>query len=133
MGSRYTDEQVAQALAALELNGGNVKATARELNIPRATLQLWRDRVPEPAGTIRRDYAALWADAQVKALNQAITIAEALTEATPENLTALTRLAVAAKDAHLDYTEGRKGSNATVNVDNRRIEVLYVDAGRDRP
>ncbi|MFL5340904.1 MAG: transposase [Gemmataceae bacterium] len=38
---RYTDEEKATALAALAANGGNVDRTARELSIPRKTLERW--------------------------------------------------------------------------------------------
>lgn len=40
---RYSDEFRASALAALEANGGNVERTAKALDIPRKTLELWRD------------------------------------------------------------------------------------------
>ncbi len=37
----YSDEEVATALATLASNGGNVKKTAKQLNIPRMTLATW--------------------------------------------------------------------------------------------
>lgn len=37
----YTDRERADALAALEANGGNVWATAKNLGIPHATLNQW--------------------------------------------------------------------------------------------
>ena len=42
MGKRqYSDNDKASALAALDANGGNVSATARQLKIPRTTLLEW--------------------------------------------------------------------------------------------
>lgn len=38
---RYTERERADALTALYANGGNVTGTARQLGIPRATLDLW--------------------------------------------------------------------------------------------
>ena len=40
---KYTDEFKAQALATLEINGGNVKGTARQLDMPWETLRTWQD------------------------------------------------------------------------------------------
>lgn len=40
---KYSDEDKATALAALDANGGNVKRTATELEIPRITLLGWAD------------------------------------------------------------------------------------------
>lgn len=37
----YSDEEKAEALAALAANGGDVSETARSLQIPRLTLQHW--------------------------------------------------------------------------------------------
>ncbi len=39
----YTDTERAQALAVLDANHGNVARTARETQIPRSTIHLWRD------------------------------------------------------------------------------------------
>jgi hypothetical protein len=41
--SRYSDEEKGAALRVLTSNDGNVTRTARELNIPKGTLQTWRD------------------------------------------------------------------------------------------
>ncbi len=41
MARRYSDEEKAQALAALDANGGNVKRTAGQLGIPVSTLREW--------------------------------------------------------------------------------------------
>jgi transposase-like protein len=37
----YSNEQRAEALTLLKLNGGNIQATARRLGIPRGTLREW--------------------------------------------------------------------------------------------
>jgi transposase-like protein len=42
---RYTEDDKASALALLQANGGALKATARELDIPLTTLRAWRDGV----------------------------------------------------------------------------------------
>jgi transposase-like protein len=46
----YTDAQKAEALAALDANGGNVKRTARELDIPEASLREWSKGRNSPPG-----------------------------------------------------------------------------------
>lgn len=40
---RYSDDDRANALAALAANGGNVRRTSRQLGIPAVTLRSWRD------------------------------------------------------------------------------------------
>src|SRR5262245_44112651 len=45
---RYTDEERAQALAALAANGGNVKATAAKIGLPVKTLQNWSSGMVHP-------------------------------------------------------------------------------------
>jgi hypothetical protein len=48
--STYSDEQRAEALAALDANGGNQARTARQLGVPRGTLRRWaRPRGVSPA------------------------------------------------------------------------------------
>lgn len=58
---RYSDQDRQEALAALAANGGNLDRTARQLGIPRATLQAWRDgaRHPEAAESAAPKKAAL--------------------------------------------------------------------------
>jgi 8-oxo-dGTP pyrophosphatase MutT (NUDIX family) len=55
MGKRrhYSDEERAEALAVLDANAGNLKRTARDLDIPRATLQEWAGGALE--ATARRE------------------------------------------------------------------------------
>lgn len=50
---RYSDEERAAGLAALEANGGNIRKTARETGIPKSTLIAWRDSTPSPPDEIR--------------------------------------------------------------------------------
>lgn len=45
---RYSDEERANALAALAANGGNVKRTAKQLKIPEKTLANWAKGVSHP-------------------------------------------------------------------------------------
>jgi hypothetical protein len=58
---RYTDHDRADALAWLAGNAGNVARTARELRVPRATLQAWAEgsRHPEAAEHAAPKKAAL--------------------------------------------------------------------------
>lgn len=44
---KYTDAQRAEALAALQANGGNLSATSRATGIPIRTIARWRDN-PDP-------------------------------------------------------------------------------------
>jgi transposase-like protein len=49
---QYSDEEKALALVALDFNGGNLHRTARELSIPRETLEAWpagRNQHPDVA------------------------------------------------------------------------------------
>lgn len=48
---RYSDEERANALAALAANGGNVEKTARELTIPETTLRQWANGHCHPEAT----------------------------------------------------------------------------------
>jgi transposase-like protein len=44
---KYSDEQRATALAALQANGGNLSRTSRDTGIPFSTIKRWRDE-PDP-------------------------------------------------------------------------------------
>lgn len=55
---RYSDEDRATALAALEANGGNVIRTARETGIPRGTLRSWAAGGSPPPAKVRREKKA---------------------------------------------------------------------------
>ena len=52
---RYSDDQRANALAALAANGGNIKRTSRDLGIPQQTLREWSKGLCHPAVTELRD------------------------------------------------------------------------------
>lgn len=59
----WSDEERAAALAALAANGGNVARTARQVGVPRTTLQKWAGGAVHPDVTKkgqekRRDMAA---------------------------------------------------------------------------
>ena len=119
MANHYTDQQVAEALAALELNGGAIRPTARELGIPPATLVNWRDgvraAVPVNPNAEKQphDFAQVWADTETEIL-------ALLREKAPvASFRDLSIFAGIAADKHLDYSQGRKGSQQTVNIDNR--------------
>jgi transposase-like protein len=59
----YSDQRRAEALAALDANGGNLSKTSRDTGIPRQTLQEWRDgRVPEGVPELRQEKKAALAD-----------------------------------------------------------------------
>lgn len=61
--ARYSDEQKAEALAALDANGGNVSKTARELGIKRTVLQQWKTRgVPTSVTQMSHEKKAPLAD-----------------------------------------------------------------------
>ena len=45
---KYSDLDRAKALVALKANGGNALKTAAEIDIPRRTLQLWKENEPGP-------------------------------------------------------------------------------------
>lgn len=70
----FSDNDKAAALAALDANGGNVYRTAKELNVPRSTLQEWANGrvshdVPELRQQKRQDLHELF-------LNEIYAIAE---------------------------------------------------------
>ena len=131
----YTDQQKAEALAALIENGGNVKATARELGIPRPTLITWREksRQPDVLNTIPPDMAAeriaLWdrvQEAGARRLLELFPLSESVRE-----------VAYAAKIAHdirLDLTEGRRAAEAAQSGDTTiNVQVNYLDAPQSLP
>lgn len=56
---RYTAEDIAEALAALTANAGNVRATSLEIGIPAQTIRQWRDgAVSVPSPEVVRDKRA---------------------------------------------------------------------------
>jgi len=60
---RYSDADQAEALAALDANGGNVVATARATGIPRTTIQAWKDgSIHPPPAELRQQKKLALAD-----------------------------------------------------------------------
>lgn len=123
---QYSDQEVRDALAALEMNAGNVLRTAKQLGLPRTTLIEWRDRMSSAVDTEKpsrvHDFAALWAEVQAAATARML---ELLPQT--DDLRAVATAAGIAADKHLDYAQGRKGTQ--VNVDARQQSVtLHVDA-----
>ena len=130
----YTDQQVAAALAALEVNAGNVQRTALALGIPRTTLIEWRDRSADtvdsktdtPSKSIPpsvlaerpHDFAGMWGEVQELA-------AARMRELIPEekDLRAVAIAAGIAADKHLDYTAGRRGMGPSAVVQNNVSEL----------
>ena len=121
----YTDQQKAEALAALMENGGNVKATARELQIPRGTLLAWRDKQDSPAviNTISPELTQaridLWDQTQQMAARRIQELLPLTTE--------LRDVAVAARvavDAYQDLAYGRKGQ-VDINGDGGPVQVNF--------
>lgn len=71
----YSDETRAAALAVLKANGGNVARTARETDVPEATLREWRQAPDRAAPTEVRaqkeaDLADLY-EAEIRAVFEA--------------------------------------------------------------
>jgi hypothetical protein len=74
---KYTDRDKAAALAALDANAGNFLRTARDLNIPRATLMQWAagtvsEDVPELRQGKRRELADMFEDLARRSVETAL-------------------------------------------------------------
>lgn len=70
--THYSDEQKAEALAALAANDGNVSKTAQQLGIGRTTLQQWKTRgVPEVVTQLSHEKSGDLAD-RMEALAHAL-------------------------------------------------------------
>ena len=67
---RFTESDKAAGLVALAANGGNVKRTARELNVNTATMRRWRDQAAHGIGPD----TALVVQAQGNFVNQATRV-----------------------------------------------------------
>lgn len=123
MPKHYSETQVAEALAALEQNGGNVKRTAIQLAIPRATITMWRDKAELTLPVTKlRDYVELWGQAQDIAVARLVELLPV-----SDDLKAVAYAAGIAADKHLNYRDGRAGSGPTVNVDARSVQIVYQD------
>lgn len=131
-----TDPRVTEALAALAMNGGNVKRTATELGMNRTTLIKWRDNAEKattaaaapPAGvrvspsvtsdsdtenkTARREhFREKWARLAEAAVDRLIELVP--TTGARDLIT----LAGVAADKEQDYGDGRRGAQATTTIE----------------
>ncbi len=82
---QYTDEEKAEALAALDANAGNVARTARQIGIPRTTLQSWANQrgTNEGVTKLRHQKKGELADALEKLARKLIEVAsEKIADAT---------------------------------------------------
>lgn len=77
--AKYTDAQRAEALAALQANGGNLSATSRDTGIPFSTLKRWRDE-PDPR------LAELGEEKKTDLGDRLERIANALVDAIPDKI-----------------------------------------------
>ena len=127
---QYTEEQRVDALARLEINGGNVLATSREVGISRATLRRWRNEVGAVEEGVRLA-TAMVATEVVTPAERWLAVANQATDLLSSNLTRynklktllapddLRRVAVVAgiaADKHLDYRDGRASNTTNVQA-----------------
>lgn len=123
MKRTYSEVFKAEALAKLALNQGNVKATARQLAMPRHTLLQWRDKTAIMLHTIPADTAQaridLWDNVQQKAANRLTILLD-----TADNVRDVAYAGDRAVAAYLDLRDGRKGME--VHVDASTKSVTFV-------
>ena len=119
----YTDDDRVQALAALDLNGGNVTRTSEQTGVSRLTIRAWRDAalsageqlVTMPVTTEKppkRDWADLYGRAATlgaRIINRNLRRYRNL-DLKPSELRDVAVIAGIAVDKHLDYRDGRKAS-----------------------
>ena len=138
MARVYSDEDRAGALAALQLNQGNIKLTCRQLEIPRRTLKDWRKKALE-TGVVARDAVmppppADWVEVNRLAGSKFLALADEAADIVKENLAQfhggglnagdLQRVATImgiSADKAFAFLVGKNGFN--VNVDARSIHV----------
>ncbi len=141
--SRWTDHDRARALAALEMNEGNVARTAREVGIPRPTIASWRDTaieagqaLPLPADrktdwkVVREEAGLLYA---ANSLTAAKIVEDNLEKLKDQDLTVgdLQRVAIIGgiqSDKAYDLLVGRRGAEFNVNVDARSVHLPALEA-----
>ena len=126
----YTDAQVAEALARLAVNNGNIKRTAEELDIPRATLGLWRDKQAVVSmalsGTIATthpeivDRAVALAERYLRLQDLALDRSETLVPLS-DQLRDVLAAAREGREGHLDYSQGRRGGSVSIDARNQTI------------
>ena len=139
--TRWTDHDRAKALAALEMNEGNVARTAREVGIPRPTIASWRDTaieagqaLPMPADG-KTDWTAVREEAGQLCAANALTAAQivrdnlAKLKDTDLKVGDLQRVAIIGgiqTDKAYDLLVGRRGGD--INVDARSVHYPALEA-----
>lgn len=141
--NKYSDEQRAEVLTKLQLNGGNIAKTSRETGIPSSTLERWQNRSynaavlsgkPTPysvtPSALRKPTPINWVDRWASVQD---SVTQHLLSLIPfvESAREAAAIAAIASDRYLDHAVGRK-SATTVNVpvDNRQLH-LQLAAGMD--
>lgn len=76
----FSDNDKAAALAALDANGGNVLRTAKQLNVPRSTLQEWAN------GRVNHDVPELRQRKKEDLASRLVEIAHQLIDAIPDKI-----------------------------------------------
>ena len=130
MARTYTPEFRAQALAQLELNAGALRQTARELDVPAPTLQMWRDSevgalqpVQAVQPTVRAktteptDFVALLGQRFRQALE---LMAEKLPSMGARDLAVATGIL---SDKLLDHRDGRKGMELNIDARSQHLAL----------
>lgn len=138
--AKHTEEQRIAALAALELNQGQVRKTAREVGVHEATLRTWRDQawsvevMPALYGSAMESRTATQSTRDAtqtkvygarlgEALNLALdTLIERLPGMSGRDVAIAVGILV---DKHLDITQGRKG--AQIIADNRQVNLTLPE------
>lgn len=126
MKRSYSDDFIANALATFEANGGvttpgALTRTAKEVGVPHPTMSYWvktldAKKPVQHTAPIQHDFVAIWAESMVKTL-------EVIDAKRPQaSFRDLSIFAGIAADKHLDYRDGRRGTE--INVDNRRITIV---------
>jgi hypothetical protein len=110
----YSDADKAKALIALDLNGGNAKYTAQQLDIPRKTLSAWKDgaHINEDVASIRHNKTKDLADKFEELANLYIGQAT-LTVDSAKGTTAITGAGIAVDKMRL--LRGESTQNIAVN------------------
>lgn len=125
---RYSDEERANALAALAANGGNVDRTARELGLPRKTLEHWAK------GDINPVVAELGQQKKVSLADRLEEVALALVAAMPRKLAnaTLQQIAVSLGIA-VEKMQLLRGAPTSITEDLRRADLSKLtDAQLDQ-
>lgn len=127
MTTAYPEAKIVDALAALELNRGNLDLTARQVGVSRPTLRKWRDAALAvsadlPLKRTDPDFASIWAGKELKVLD---LIGKKAPDATFRDLSIFAGIAA---DKHLDYRDGRKGTNVNVDARQQNLNVYTADS-----